>query len=193
MKQLSIIIFSLFLLLSSCKEDIEEGMYQYSYDVSQTIYSETNETKLENISFIVSFFRTDLETDTMYLVVDKLQEIDLDINNSDWALLNTNEFDNEGIEYSEYENQKFTSRKISYLVVAGKTQNTPDTYTAGAFADYLNDFISLKPGHYVLEFASLKYQNLNNNTLTVKPRIYKDFILEEGVASLYLGEFNVAL
>jgi len=179
----AMILFSISFFFGCATDESNSSFY---HDISQTIYSSSEENNFENLVLILNF-----KSDSVYLVLDQIDEIKLKVNNSDWADLKEQKFDNSGITYTMNQNIKETINKVPYLIVSGQTQNAPESYTAGAFADYMNNFIYLTPGDYVVEIAEVKFRNLLNDTITVKPRIYQYFQVLPDTKSLFLGEFDI--
>lgn len=177
------IVILLTSILASCEMD-DLGNFD-----GAIIESSTNTNKFKQISFTINIVNNSNE----YLYVNKIDSLKLKVNGKIWGVYASEEMDTTTHASKIENNVRFSSSKINYLVLAPYYINTTSLETAGDYLEYLNDRIVLTPGDYVCEVAELSFHDMNNQLITIKPQVYKDFSVNTNASSAYAGEITIVL
>ena len=153
------------------------------------IENSTKTNKFKQISFNINIVNSANE----YLYVNQIDSIKLKVNGKAWGAYASEEIDTTTHTSQIENNVRFSNSKINYLVLAPYYINTTSLETAGDYLEYLNDRIVLTPGDYVCEVAELSFRDINNQVITIKPQIYKDFSVNTNASSAYAGEITIIL
>jgi hypothetical protein len=132
-------------------------------------------------------------SDSTYLVVKSIDSVNIYINNSYWAKINSLTVDTSLVEKTAIGNLYQTNNKINYLVIAKQDIKKPDFNTAGAFANYLNEYYELKPGEYACLIESFKVTFNDNSTRKYNTFEYKTFKVEQNSKSAFVGEIEIII
>lgn len=183
MKAKIILIMTLSLLyLIGCKKASTES-------VDKNIVSETNTVKFREIVLLLSI----KSTDTTYIVTDRIEQIQIKINDNIWGKFSSKIIDTTAI-IKEIGNNYFESKtKTSYLIIAECTPDYGSFTTAGQYSSYLNSFLELEPGDYVCKIEELQLKGLNSQTATIKTSIFKNFTVLANTRSSFIGEIELKI
>lgn len=151
------------------------------------IDSENNANKLQQLLMVLTL--TDAENN--YVAVEKIDSVKLKINGQPWGTFPSEPLDLEGIATTTVGNLNVTDQEVSYLAIAQYTVTVDSLTTAGEYASYLHNRLRIAPGDYICEIAEIKFRDAQNNTVTVKPRVFRSFTVEPNTASLSLGEIAI--
>jgi hypothetical protein len=186
------LIIAILLLFAGCNKTDDDSSYYH--DLENTIYSTSGNVEFEELLILFNFpiVSQNLNSDE-YLITQNIDYIKLKINNRVWAELHNINTDLQMNSDGSVLNFEYSNEKVEYLVVAGRTFDETDLFTAGDFAEALNGFLTLDPGTYVCEIAEIQITNSLGESVTAYPHIFQEFTLEADTKSLLLGEFDIEL
>lgn len=151
------------------------------------IDSENNANKLQQLLMVLTL----TDADNNNIAVEKIDSVKLKINGQSWGTFSSEPLDLEGITTTTAGNLNVTDQNVSYLVIAQYTIVVDSLSTAGEYANYLHNRLRIAPGDYICEIAEVKFRDVSNNTVTVKPRVFRSFTVAPNIASLSLGEIDI--
>ena len=170
-------------LFSNCEK---EGSGIGKFD-DAIVESESNPNKLKQLTFTINLSNKANE----YLNLKQIDSIRLKVNGKNWGTFSSESLDTTAKTSRITNGLRYSASKINYLIIAPYTLNTQNLETAGDFTDYLSKRIVLSAGDYVCEVSEIKFRNLNNDWVILKPQLYKDFKVVANTTSSYVGEISV--
>jgi hypothetical protein len=180
------ILLSAIIYLASCSEDTLDSSYPYT---DSTIYS-TSQT--EYLSEVILFLNPYIEDNgtKKYIVCEKIQDLVLKVNNKSWKISNSYILDTLHLNNKETVGGfRVTTETITYPFVVNLRTDTESPTTAGGYADLLNNYLSLRPGHYVCQIESFLIPNHSEKTFT--PTLAFALEVKEKQVSANLGTFEI--
>ena len=145
-----------------------------------------NEHKLRELLFII---RLDDQNGNSILL-NRLDSVVINLNGQRWGVFASDSLNLQGVKGRIEGDFLVTDQEISYLVTAGYQLRADTFATAGEYSSYLNRRIDLEPGDYIAEIAEIHFRDINGNPALLSPRIYRQFTIDENIASLYLGSYT---
>jgi hypothetical protein len=176
------IFIPLLFLFSNCSKDSNIGQFD-----DAIVESASNLYKFKQVTFTVNIINKLNE----YVNINQIDSVRLKVNGKAWGV-----FASESIDTTQRTNRisgdlRFSNSKINYLVIAPYQLKTDKLLTAGDFVNYLNERIVLTPGDYVCEISEIKFHDLKNQWVVLKPQVYKDFKIIDNTTSSYVGEITI--
>ena len=178
-----ILILSIF-YLSSCDKSSDIGQFD-----DAVIESESNLNKFKQLTFTISVINSSNE----YLNTTQIDSIKLKVNGKNWGTFKSEIIDTTNNTSKIVNNIKLSNTKISYLIIAQYVLKTDKLETAGDYVDYLDNRIVLTAGDYICEISQIKFHDLQNQWISLKPQVYKDFKVVENTTSSYVGDITINL
>src|SRR5574344_2120159 len=172
------IAFLPLLFFSSC---LDEGGGNGYFD-DAVVDGESNQNKFKQITFTINVINELGE----HVNTNQIDSVKLKVNGKDWGVFKSECIDTTGMTDKITNNIQFSDSKINYLIIAPYVINTDNVQTAGDIVRYLNERVVLSPGDYVCEVSEVKFHDLNNKWVLLKPQVYNDFIVINNTASSFL-------
>lgn len=173
------------LFLSSC----EKGNDNLGFFDDAIVDGESNQTRFKQINFTVNVINESGE----YVNTNQIDSVKLKVNGKYWGVFKSEIRDTTDMTDTIANKIQFSYSKINYLILAPYVINTDNIQTAGDIVRYLNDRIVLAPGDYVCEVSEVKFHDLNNQWVVLKPQVYKDFSVIDNSASSFIGEITLTI
>lgn len=158
------------------------------------VYDSGTNANLTEILFFISPYVMD-NGEKKYLVTDELQSVTIQINNKAELTNPSLPFNQDKLTDRETLDSYEVSRsEIKYPVIIDLTQTKGDPITAGDYADILNRYNQLLPGAYICRIVSFTIRTNEGIDKTIyTPTLATAILVEEGITSLFLGEFEVEI
>lgn len=179
------IAFLPLLFFSSC---LNEGGGNGYFD-DAVVDGGSDQNKFKQITFTINVINELGE----YVNTGQIDSVKLKVNGKDWSVFKSESIDTIGMTDKIANNIQFSYSKINYLIIAPYIINTDTIETAGDIVKYLNDRMVLSPGDYVCEISEVKFHDLNNQWVVLKPQVYKDFSVIDNTASSFVGEISLTI
>lgn len=175
-------LFLVAVLITACDKNTDIGRFD-----SAVVDSETKQNKFRQITFTISIANDSGE----FLNTPCIDSVQLTVNGKYWGVFSSEINDTSLLTDYIINDIGFSSSAVTYLIVAPYTIRTTNLQTAGDVVDYLNNRIVLTPGDYVCEISALKFHDLKNTWVTLKPQLYKVFSVVENATSAYIGDILI--
>lgn len=127
--------------------------------------------------------------DSLYLLTNQLNEVELYLKNRTWGTFASVALDTTAFSAVDIQSSAFTKKPVQYLFVTNDQTGLDTLKTAGDYSLALRDFLSLQPGDYVAEIRSISWKNKDGQMTKRAVRDLITFTLKPNEESLYLGEF----
>lgn len=147
-----------------------------------------NQNKFKQITFTL-----DVAGEYGYLNTHRIDSIRLNVNGRQWGIFPSESIDTIGNTDVVAADLKFSRLPISYLVVAPYLLSTDNLQTAGDFVEYLHNRLVLTPGEYVCEVAEIKFKNVQDEWISLKPHVFRKFTVVQNTTSSYAGDIHITL
>jgi len=174
----------LLFFFSSCDKSSDIGQFD-----DAVVESESNQHKFKQITFTINVINNLGE----YVNTNQIDSVKLKVNGKDWGVFKSESIDTIGKTNKIANNIRFSVSKINYLIIAPYILKTDKLETAGDFVNYLDNRIVLTPGDYVCEVSEVKFHDLNNQWVVLKPQVYKDFSVIDNTTSSFVGEISLTI
>ncbi len=184
MNKIYSILFLAAALFTACNKGTDIGRFD-----SAVVDSGSNQNKFRQITFTFSIVNRSGE----YLNTTSIDSIQLTVNGKYWGVFSSEANDTSQLTDQVINDVGFSSTKVTYLVVAPYTLSTTNLQTAGDVVNYLNDRIVLTPGDYVCEITALKFHDLKNQWVALKPQLYTVFSVVANNTSAYVGDIVITM
>ncbi|MDR1182477.1 MAG: hypothetical protein LBL13_10920 [Bacteroidales bacterium] len=186
LKQFVYLILCITLLFGCSKRSEEDS----STSAERNVVSDETTTSFKEILMLINL----KTTDSTFLVVKSIDSVTIFVNNKFWSQSSSQSIDINNIEKSVNGNKYETNNKLNYLLIAEQTDTEkPDYLRAGDFAQYLNESLDLKPGHYACLIESFQVTFNDNTVRKYYPFEYRIFKVEPDSKSSSLGEIELKI
>jgi hypothetical protein len=175
----TLFIFILFSFLISCEEETDDC------NCPDNIASVNSARQL---SFAISL--SNQEHGFIYL--EKIDSIKIKIDDILFNAVSSETIDTTGETQLIYNNIPFVQSKREYLVMLPGKSDTSHTQTVGEFIGLLDNTPVLTPGNHIFEIYEIRFKNLMNQLVVLKPQIYNGFIVTQSDAEIFIGSFEIS-
>lgn len=181
----TVVLLTLILTLSACSND---DFSRYYYD-DETIYSPTEKIKLSEVILFLSPYVIDGGV-KKYIVVDQLKNIQINIAEKTFTGEGSYKIDVDAISDKEtISGYQTTKSKISYPTAVNIRKIDSNISTAGEYADLLSNINTLPAGTYICQIQSFY---IGDHKVSL-PAIFIPLVVDNSVASVNLGEFEIEI
>lgn len=148
-----------------------------------------NPNKLRQLLLVIQ----PVDTDGRTILVDRIDTVKVKVDGKPWGIFSSDSLETEDLPTMQNGPYTVTDVSLGYFVLAEYLISVGDLRTAGDFAGYLYNRLSLPPGDHVCEVAEVQFRDDNGDRVVIRPHTYTPFTVEENIASVYLGEIEITV
>ena len=141
----------------------------------------------------VYFTLSILTTESYYLVLNKLDSIELEIDGMVWGYFKSEELDTTTLDSKFISNNYLVNeKKIEYLAIDQYHQeDTTTVTTAGHVVEELENRIILSPGDHVARIKQLQIESRDEELVSLNSIDFVHFHVNDADESVYVGDFQI--
>jgi len=160
-------------------------------DFGSNVVSSSSSTTFEELVILMNL----KTTDSTYLVVSSVESVEVYINNQYWSTTSSETVDTSIVSKELDGNQYVSDTELNYLVLSQQENDneTKDFNTAGDYADYLNDVLTLEKGNYVCLIKSFIITFNDGSQRKYYPYRYTSFSVDEDSRSAVIEGVSFTL